>query len=96
MLLRKGEVGIEVVVEAVVNGWTDGKLDLRIQALDRLRHHMGAGVPIGLAIGFVFKGVQVFFRHGCILLVLCRGNKKSPPKYFRGEKKSHGSTLLAA
>ena len=86
MLLREGEVGIEVVVEAVVDRRADGELDLRIQALDRLRHDVRAGVPVGLAVGFVFKGVQIFFGHGCFLLVLLRGNKKSPPKYFRGEK----------
>ena len=68
MLLREGEIGIKVIVPAVVDGRADGQLDLRIQALDRLRHHMGAGMPIGLAVSFVFKGVQIFFGHGVNLL----------------------------
>ena len=74
VLLREGERRIKIVVEAVVDGRADGQLDLRIQALDGLRHHMGAGVPVRLAIGLVFKRVQIFFGHGVSSFIL-RGNK---------------------
>ena len=44
----EGEGGVHVVVPALVDGGADGQLHLGPQALDRLGHHMGAGVPVGL------------------------------------------------
>ncbi len=63
MLVGEGEGSVKVVVPAQINGRTDGQLDLGPEALDRLRHDMRAGVPVGFAIGFVFERVEIFFRH---------------------------------
>ena len=60
MLGREGEGRVKVIVPALVNGGADGQLHLRPQALDGLRHDVGAGVPVGLAILRVFKGELVF------------------------------------
>ena len=77
MLLGKVEGGVEVVVEAALDGRADGQLHLRVQALDGLGQHMGASVPIGAAVVLVFKGIDVFFAHGDVLLSW--GDKKPHP-----------------
>ena len=67
VLRREGEGGVQVVVPALVDGGTDGQLHLRPQALHGLGHHVGAGVPVGLAVRRILKGKLVvlhFFRHG--------------------------------
>ena len=62
--LGEGLGGVEVVVEAVVDGRADGQLHLRVEPLHGLGQHMGAGVPIGLAVLFVLEGIPiVFFGH---------------------------------
>ena len=63
MLRREGKGCIKIIVEAIVDRRADGQLHLGVQTLDRLRQHMGAGVPIGLAVFLVFKGIDVFFAH---------------------------------
>ena len=63
MLLREGERRIKIVVEAVVDGRADGQLDLRIQALDRLRENVRYRVTVGVAVFLVLKRVLVFFGH---------------------------------
>ena len=84
-LRSEGEGGVHVVVEALLDGRADGQFDLRIQTLDRLGQDVGAGVPIGLAVGLVFKGVLVlvlFVCHSAFLLSDWRGgvpNNKIPP-----------------
>ena len=63
-----------------------------------LGQHVGAGMPIGLAVGLVFKSILVvFFRHDSSSLYWGRQIKNAPPLIvFRGEAlKLHGSTLLA-
>ena len=63
-LRREGKGRVHVVVEALVDGGADGQLHLRIQALDGLGQDVGAGVPIGFAVGLVLKGIQIaFFAH---------------------------------
>ena len=67
VLRREGEGGVQVVVPALVDGGADGQLHLRPQALHGLGHHVGAGVPVGLAVRRILKGKLVvlhFFRHG--------------------------------
>ncbi len=56
----KGEGRVHIVIKAVLYCRTDGKLDLRVQAFDRLRQHVGAGVPIGMAVFRIFKAEFVF------------------------------------
>ena len=63
VLLREGERRIKIVVEAVVDGRADGQLDLRIQALDRLRENVRYRVTVGVAVFLVLKRVLVFFGH---------------------------------
>ena len=84
VLLGEGLGAVQVIVEAVVDGRANGQLGVGPEPLDGLGQHMGAGVPVGLAIGFVFKGVQIFFAHGlCLLLKLGRAIKISHP-WFSG------------
>ena len=62
-LRREGERRVEVIVEAVVDGRADGQLHLRVQPLDGLRQDVRTGVPVRLAVLFVFKGKFVVFAH---------------------------------
>ncbi len=41
---RKAFIAEEVVIEAVLDHWTDGDLSTRIQCLHRFGHHMGGVV----------------------------------------------------
>ncbi len=63
MLRGKGKGRVKIVVPAFFNGGTNGQLRLGVQPLYRLRHDVGAGVPVGFAIFGIFKGVDGFFRH---------------------------------
>ena len=64
LVLGEGLGGVEVVVEAVVDGRADGQLHLRVQPLHGLGQDVRAGVPVGLAIFLVLKGIQfVIFHH---------------------------------
>ena len=76
-LLGEVERRVKVVVKAVVDGRADGQLHLGMQALDRLRQNVRAGVPIRLAVAFIFKRIQVFFRHEYCSLRLIRGKEKT-------------------
>ena len=85
MLGGEGEGRVKVIVPALVNGGADGQLHLRPQALDGLRHDVGAGVPVGLAILRVFKSEFVFHKNTSVSadpdrLVLCgEGIKNTHP-----------------
>ena len=59
----EGSRSIEVVVEAVVNAGTDSQFNFRMQTFHSLRQYVGASMPIGFAIFFIFKGIQFFFSH---------------------------------
>ena len=91
MLRRKGEGSEQIVVEAGLDAGADGELHLGPQALDRLRQHMGAGVPIGLAVLGIFKAVLVFFvdldffGHFSYLHLTLRVQKCFTPDGIRGE-----------
>ena len=78
VLLGEVEGRVKVVIKAVVNGRADGQLHLGVQTLHGLSQHMGAGVPIRLAVVLVFKGVDVFLAHGFFLLVLLGAGIKNP------------------
>ena len=79
----EGAGGVKVIVEAVLNGGANGQLHLGVQPLHGLSQHMGTGVPIGLAVLGIFKGVQIlFFAHGIALLSIwfgAKGYKKPHP-----------------
>ena len=64
----EGSRSIEIIVEAVVDAGADGQLYIGMQSFHSLRQHVGAGVPIGFAVFFVFKGKLFFFRH-CLFLL---------------------------
>ena len=68
MFLREVERGVEVIVEAVVDRRADGELDFGPQALDGLRHDVGTGVPVRLAVLRVFKREFIVFGHILCLL----------------------------
>ena len=79
-LRGKGERGVHVVVKALVDGGSDGQLHLGVQALDGLGQHVGAGVPVGLAVGLVLKGIQiVFLAHDSPPCISGLRSKKSRP-----------------
>ena len=90
ILRRKGERGEHIVVEPVVDARADGELHLGPEALDGLRQHMGAGVPIGLAVLGIFKRELVlfadldFFRHVIYLHFHLRVQKSSTPDVYQG------------
>ena len=91
ILRREGERSEHIVVETVVDARADGELHLGPEALDGLRQHMGAGVPIGLAVLGIFKRKLVFFvdldffRHVIYLHFHLRVQKSSTPDVLRGE-----------
>ena len=68
MFRGDGDGGVKVVVPALVDGGANSQLDLGPEALYRLGHDVGAGVPVGLPVLRVFKGVLVFYAHGYTLL----------------------------
>ena len=72
-LRRKGKRRVEVIIEAVVDRRADGQLDLRMQPLDGLRQNVRTGVPVGFAIGLVFKREFIVFCHGFCLLPISLG-----------------------
>ena len=79
-LRGKGEGGVHIVVKALVDGGADGQLHLGVQALDGLGQDVGAGMPIGLAVGLVLKRILiVFFCHGNSSLYWGKDDKKSHP-----------------
>ena len=90
MLRRKGEGSEQIVVEAGLDAGADGELHLGPEALDGLRQHMGAGVPIGLAVLGIFKRELVlfadldFFRHIIYLHFHLRVQKSSTPDVYQG------------
>ncbi len=93
MLLGEGEGAVEVIVPALVDGGADGQLHLRPQALDGLGHHVGAGVPVGLAVFGVFKRVQIFFGHGSVPPLDWGGYAKIPPLKNQGWDTKSYSTV---
>ena len=98
ILRREGERGEHIVVETVVDARADGELHLGPEALDGLRQHVGAGVPIGLAVLGIFKRELVFFVDldffgHCMLppLFLEGAKKASPPMFIRGEASKYST-----
>ena len=98
ILLRKGERREHIVIETVVDAGTDGELHLGPEALDGLRQHMGAGVPIGLAVLGIFKRKLVFFvdldffGHCMLPPLFLEGAKKAPPPMsIRGEASKYST-----
>ena len=77
VVLGEGEGRVQIVIKAVVDAGADGQLHLRVQALDSLGQDVGAGVPVGLAVLFVFKRkflvFLVDFAHSLFLLVIGAG-----------------------
>ena len=61
ILGREGFRRVEVVIEAVCDRGTDGKLGFRVQALDRLRENVRAGVAIRPASVLVLPGQKLQF-----------------------------------
>ena len=96
----EGAGSVKIVVEPVLDAGADGQLPLGVQPLHGLSQHVGAGVPIGLAVLGIFKAEFVldFFGHNKKLLSDRWGKEKRfTPDLFSGvkRKKLHGSTLLA-
>ena len=84
VLRREGERGEQVIIETVVDARADGELYLGPKALDGLRQHVGAGMPIGLAVLGIFKRELVFFVDLDFF-----GHCMLPPLFLEGAKKLH-------
>ena len=84
VLRREGERGEQVIIETVVDARADGELYLGPKALDGLRQHVGAGMPIGLTVLGIFKRELVFFVDLDFF-----GHCMLPPLFFEGAKKLH-------
>ena len=56
----EGDVGVDIVVEAVVYSRADGQLGLGVQALHRLGEDVAGAVTVGIPVLFVFKRVKAF------------------------------------
>ena len=56
----EGDVGVDIVVEAVVYSRSDGQLGLGVQALHRLGEDVAGAVAVGIPVLFVFKRVKAF------------------------------------
>lgn len=52
-------LGIEVVIEAVLDGGAYGELRVGIEALDRLREHVRGRVAVGPAAALVLEGQEL-------------------------------------
>ena len=89
-LRREGEGRVHIIVESLVDGGADGQLHLGIEALDGLGQHVGAGMPVGMAVFGIFKAEFVldFFGHGLIPPCNLRGEKNPTPDGIRGEIRS--------
>ena len=98
MLLREVERRVKVIVKTIVDRRADGQLHLGVQSLDRLRQNVRAGVPVRLAVRFIFKRVQILFGHKNCSLRIFRGKDKRFTPDRSGVKRHtlHGSTLLTA
>ena len=59
---------LHIIIEAVIHSRTDGELCARVQAVYRLRHDVGRGVPICLFALFIVKRqnlyLAIFVEHG--------------------------------
>ena len=90
VLRREGERGEQVIIETVVDARADGELYLGPKALDGLRQHVGAGMPIGLTVLGIFKRELVFFvdldffGHCIYLHCSLRVQKSSTPDVYQG------------
>ena len=84
--LGEGFGGVKVVVKPVLNGRADGQLHLGMEALHSLGQHVGAGVPIGLFVVGIFKGVQILVSHGMVPpgQIWGMGIKNPPLEILRG------------
>ena len=84
--LGEGFGGVKVVVKPVLNGRADGQLHLGMEALHGLGQHVGAGVPVGLFVVGIFKGVQILVSHGMVPpgQIWGMGIKNPPLEILRG------------
>ena len=98
---------VEIVVESVVNSWSDCQFGSGVQPLHRLSHNMGSGVPEDLqrVLAFLYASVAVqsfHFNHfrpvdirtpaGIILVI---GRYVSPFLYFTVRKAVNGYTEIS-
>ena len=56
ILRCQGDFSVNIIIEAVGNGWSDCQLGIRIQALDRLGHDMGCSVAECCLASLILKG----------------------------------------
>ena len=76
----EGDVGVDVVVEAVLDSGAYRQLALGIQALHRLGEDVARGVAVGVAVFPVLEGVKVFL----LVHFQCLQNENAPLTTARG------------
>ena len=60
---REGMLAVNVVIEALFDRGADGELCARVQAADRLRHDVRAGMMVRFAVFGIFPAVSVLFHN---------------------------------
>ena len=77
---REGMLAVNVVIEALLDRGADGELCARVQAADRLRHDVRAGMMVRFAVFGIFPAVSVLFHDvSSGVYYFSFANKKSTP-----------------
>ena len=86
-----GVAKVDVIVEAVLGGGAEGKVRLRVEALDGLGHDMGSRVAQNVQFFFLRTlgdgAVLVDDLHDCTLLLHLCNKKRSIPHIQKGMKR---------
>ena len=72
-------LAVDVVIEALFDRGADGELRARVQAADRLRHDVRAGMMVRFAVFGIFPAVSVLFHDVSSDVYYSFANKKSTP-----------------
>ena len=76
-------LAVDVVIEALFDRGADGELRARVQAADRLRHDVRAGMMVRFAVFGIFPAVSVLFHDVSSDVYYSFANKKARPRQKR-------------
>ena len=81
---REGVLAVDVVIEALFDRGADGKLRARVQAADRLRHDVRAGMMVRFTVFGIFPAVSVLFHDVSSDVYYSFANKKKHARAKNG------------
>ena len=81
---REGVLAVDVVIEALFDRGADGELRARVQAADRLRHDVRAGMMVRFAVFGIFPAVSVLFHDVSSDVYYSFANKKKHARAKNG------------